>query len=220
MLDITMQRLARPVAAGALGLLGTAIAAAALAPGASAAPSPAPAQNGAPAQHGGPATTLPLPLPGGQHGGQHGGRPGDQHGQPGRPDQRGAFGPTSFRGVALGANLRQVQHAGDLRQKRGTRHCAAYTFRPSHDRRGFDVLISRKYGVANIVAPQDARTPRGIAVGSSLRDLRRAYPGLKGNDRHAWVYATPDKSAAYNFDLYRGRVSQVFLSQTHQDCWR
>jgi hypothetical protein len=59
------------------------------------------------------------------------------------------------------------------------------------------VAISKKYGVERITLPADAKTSKGIGVGSTFAEVKRAYPGAS-EYRDGWS-AGVDGSAGYAF---------------------
>lgn len=54
------------------------------------------------------------------------------------------------------------------------------------------VTISKKYGVSRIVLPKDARTSKGIGVGSTFADVKKAYPSAS-EYRSGWSASLSDK---------------------------
>ncbi|MEU3649563.1 hypothetical protein AB0E59_39770 [Lentzea sp. NPDC034063] len=59
------------------------------------------------------------------------------------------------------------------------------------------VAISKKYGVVRITLPADAKTSRGIGVGSTFAEVKNAYQGAS-EWRAGWS-APIDDSASYAF---------------------
>lgn len=60
-------------------------------------------------------------------------------------------------------------------------------------------------------------TPEGIAPGSRLPDVRRAFPRLTG-DPGSLLFATVGDRAAYRFELAGGRVHNLMLLHPEQGC--
>ena len=98
-------------------------------------------------------------------------------------------------------------------------------------RGGGTVWVSAKYGVVKIEAYPGVSTPQGITLGSSLDDLKRAYPDVAvetdrdmGNgqiqmDDHyrAKVPGNPQTSYRFFIDA-NDRVDAMLLVHTTQDC--
>jgi phage tail sheath gpL-like len=59
------------------------------------------------------------------------------------------------------------------------------------------VAISKKYGVERITLPAEAKTSKGIGVGSTFAEVKRAYPNAS-EYRSGWS-AKVDDNATYAF---------------------
>ncbi|WP_073479834.1 hypothetical protein [Streptoalloteichus hindustanus] len=81
------------------------------------------------------------------------------------------------------------------------------------------VNISTRLGVAVIFAAPTFRSPEGIGIGSSLAEVRSAYPGLQQSPN---IFHTPvpgNANASYHFLLDQDRrVRQFSLAIRGQDC--
>jgi len=76
-------------------------------------------------------------------------------------------------------------------------------------------LVSKKYGLAIIIAQPGMHTPEGIGVGSTVEEVRAAYGELSGSDAYN---TTPVNGASYFF-LTDGRVVNAFqVELADEDC--
>ena len=60
-------------------------------------------------------------------------------------------------------------------------------------------------------------TPEGVTVGTSLVDLRAAYPDLEGDDRVSAAQLS-DSGSYYRFEVDDGRLSSLVLVDLDQQC--
>ncbi|GAA5082446.1 hypothetical protein GCM10023259_091690 [Thermocatellispora tengchongensis] len=132
----------------------------------------------------------------------------------------GAFGPYGYGGVKLGMSAKQARATGKITPKEGWGPCTGWDLkaRPSgRDKVG--LYISKKRGVAVIFAPKGVKTRQGIGIGSTEKQLRKAYPGLKRSASGYPVASVPgNPKASYRFLLSRGRIYEMVLALNDQDC--
>ncbi len=82
--------------------------------------------------------------------------------------------------------------------------------------------LSKKVGVAAIFAVKGMKTPRGIKIGSTKAQLKKAYPKLRESENALWIPVPGNaKKAQYLFLLDRRgkRVDQIALALKTQDCF-
>ncbi|MBG0832866.1 hypothetical protein HS041_34775 [Planomonospora sp. ID67723] len=130
------------------------------------------------------------------------------------------LGPFGYRGVKLEMSVEEARATGKIVRRTHSRPCSAWDFRtPPHRSDGSDLFISRRYGVAAIFAPEGVKTRRGIEIGSTRRQLERAYPRLERNMSGYFTAPVPKNPRAYfYFFLSGGRVADMGLILNHQDC--
>lgn len=89
---------------------------------------------------------------------------------------------------------------------------------PGGDSEGY---ISPKHGVVAISAVPRMGTEAGIQLGSTLADVRKAYPDLKKNDSGYWIHEDaryPDRSLEFGVES-DGTVTEISLVAKDQDCF-
>ncbi|WP_343949016.1 hypothetical protein [Nonomuraea longicatena] len=81
------------------------------------------------------------------------------------------------------------------------------------------MYISKRHGVAMIVAHAGMKTPQGIGLGSSKARLKAAYPGLrKGPGGYPVADVPGNNKAFYVFYAPKIEVTGMSLVLTKQDC--
>ncbi|GAA3446398.1 hypothetical protein [Planomonospora venezuelensis] len=132
----------------------------------------------------------------------------------------GKFGPFGFGGVRLGMSVKKARATKKIVSTFGSGPCTAWDLKayPSGGD-GVGLYISKRHGVAVIAAPKGVKTPRGITIGSTGRQLKKAYPGIrKAVNGYAVITVPGNAKADYLFQLSRGRVSEMILALKSQDC--
>ncbi|GLV52680.1 hypothetical protein TBS_32440 [Thermobispora bispora] len=133
------------------------------------------------------------------------------------------LGPYGYGTLKLGMSLKQARATGLLVQKFPGRGggCSGWDlkkFRTPKNKAG--VWISPRVGVAAIYAGKGMKTPRGIRLGSTFRQLKVAYPGIKKDMYGLYRVRVPGNSKAqYAFEVKRGKVTEFGILLRNQDCF-
>ncbi|GAA3447464.1 hypothetical protein [Planomonospora venezuelensis] len=130
------------------------------------------------------------------------------------------LGPFGYRGVKLEMSLREARETGKIVRTARSGRCSEWNFRTGPNRRnGPDLFISRRHGVAAIFAAEGTETRRGIEIGSTRRQLERAYPDLERVASGYFIASVPrNPEAHFAFLLSGGEVRQMALVLNRQDC--
>ncbi|MFG1977242.1 hypothetical protein ACGFJC_48605 [Nonomuraea fuscirosea] len=132
------------------------------------------------------------------------------------------LGPYGYGGVKLGMTAKQARATGGVVQKMpGGGGCSGWDlkkFRTPKDSVG--VYISPRVGLAAIFAAKGMKTPQGIKIGSTLKQVKAAYPRIKKDFHGFYVITVPgNKKAYYNFSVKRGKVTEYGIALHKQDCF-
>ncbi|MFI6637083.1 hypothetical protein ACIBI7_50060 [Nonomuraea fuscirosea] len=145
-------------------------------------------------------------------------------GAPALAEQKLLLGPTGYGSVKLSMTAAQARATGKIVRKsvRGSLPtCTTWDLkeqRYGNDRAG--VFISKKHGVVAIAAPGNVRTPQGIGRGSTIAQLRRAYPDFRLDEDGPIAGVPGNRKATYVFHLSKTKVLGVGLYLRKQDCFK
>jgi len=133
------------------------------------------------------------------------------------------LGPYGYGALKLGMTVKQAKATGTivLSQPGDKVACSSWNLKKFPIRENsVDVYISPKVGVAAIFSRKGMRTPEGIKIGSTFRDLKTAYPHIKKDYHGFYDTKVPgNKKAYYTFAVTKGKVTQFGLALNDQDCF-
>jgi hypothetical protein len=132
------------------------------------------------------------------------------------------LGPRGLGGLTLGMTRRQAEATSLIEGyevEDFTGNCGISHLRTTGD----TVYFTPGLGLSNITAPDGVRTPEGIRVGSTIKELQRAYPDWEevlggGDSGYGWVEVPGHSKNSYRIDVRDGKVSSVVLSTEGQKC--
>lgn len=129
------------------------------------------------------------------------------------------FGPYGYGGVRLGMTLKQAQATRTIAKKLDGGQCSGWDLKAHPTGRdSVGLYISKKLGVAVIGAPKGVETPEGIKVGSTMKQVKKAYPRLDTTGNYPVAVVPGNPKALYYFLSYRGKVHELALALKNQDC--
>ncbi|MFL6061060.1 MAG: hypothetical protein ACJ72E_07510, partial [Marmoricola sp.] len=100
-----------------------------------------------------------------------------------------------------------------------TTHCSAVTLPYQVPEDGSSSLVSPTVGLAVLFAGPGQMTPEGIGLGSSLADVKKAYPHGHPTTDSSWVTPLPGNTE-YQFlvDRTTHEVYEMDMITDQQDC--
>ncbi|MER7133601.1 hypothetical protein [Streptosporangium saharense] len=132
------------------------------------------------------------------------------------------LGPYGYGAVKLGMTVTQAKKTGDVVKKLpGDGGCSGWdlkNFPTPKDAVG--VYISPNVGLAAIFAAKGMRTPEGIGIGSTAKQVKTAYPQIRKDAHGFYVITVPgNKKAYYTFGVTHGKVTEYGIALNKQDCF-
>lgn len=129
------------------------------------------------------------------------------------------LGPAGYGALKLGMKPDQAQATGLITIERPPPEdfgCGAFKLKKFPD--GSGGYVSARLGVASIFASGDMSTPEHIKVGSTLAQVKQAYPALETGPNSSFVKVPGNEDAVYSFLIDNGRVTELVLDLAKQDC--
>ncbi|WP_449066033.1 hypothetical protein [Planomonospora algeriensis] len=127
------------------------------------------------------------------------------------------FGPFGYRGIKLGMGAEKARATEKIRRVSNRGTCSTWRFRtPPRASLG---ISKRLRAVAYIEAPRSARTPRGIGIGSTRKQMKQAYPKVRRSPSGVFYAPLPrNPKGDYIFVLSGSRINQMVMALDRQDC--
>ncbi|MBF8192892.1 hypothetical protein ITP53_45895 [Nonomuraea sp. K274] len=136
---------------------------------------------------------------------------------------KAALGPYGYGKVKLGMSAKKTKATGRvvLKMPVGEGTCSGWDLKAyPTGKNSVGLYISKRRGVAVIFAPKGVRTPEGIGIGSTMKQIKKAYPGLKTAASGFPYVSVPGNPTAYYafFASKQGEIEELSLGLDTQDC--
>ncbi|TDC98521.1 hypothetical protein E1292_35010 [Nonomuraea deserti] len=133
------------------------------------------------------------------------------------------LGPYGYGKVRLGMSAKKAGATGKvlLKMPLGGGACSGWDLKAHPTgRNSVGLYISKRRGVAVIFAPKDVRTPQSIGIGSTTKQVKKAYPRWKTAASGFLLASVPGNGKAYYafFATKKGTVEELALGLDTQDC--
>lgn len=132
------------------------------------------------------------------------------------------LGPYGYGAVKLGMSATKAKATRQvvLKMSAGSGSCSGWDLKAHPTGKdSVGLYISKKVGVAVIFARKGVRTPQGIGLGSTLKQVKKAYPKVKNSPSgFPYVSVPGNPKAYYAFIPAKGKVRELAFGLTTQDC--
>ncbi|MEO3794416.1 hypothetical protein ABGB14_29740 [Nonomuraea sp. B10E15] len=133
------------------------------------------------------------------------------------------LGPNGYGKVRLGMSAKKARATGKVVLKMPLRggSCSGWDLKAHPTgKNSVGLYISKRRGVAVIFAPKGVRTPEGIGIGSTTKQVKKAYPRWKTAASGFLLASVPgNKKAYYAFIASKkGTVKELAFGLNTQDC--
>ncbi|RNL64257.1 hypothetical protein EFK50_06930 [Nocardioides marmoriginsengisoli] len=134
-------------------------------------------------------------------------------------DYKGDFGPATANGLRLGMSPTEVLATGATIRPGDPDQCRTVVpngLTPEEDR--IDAFLSPTLGVVGIGASPGTKTPEGIGLGSTLAEVKAAYPDGALQNGYWVVPLAPGTEYEIGIES-SGLVGELMLANGNQDCF-
>lgn len=132
------------------------------------------------------------------------------------------LGPYGYGAVKLGMSATKAKATGKIvfKMAAGAGSCSGWDLKAHPTGKGrVGLYISKNVGVAVILAPKGVKTPQGVGLGSTMKQVKRAYPRLKTSPSGFPYVSVPGNPKAYYAFLHsKGKVRQLAFALDTQNC--
>jgi hypothetical protein len=139
-----------------------------------------------------------------------------------KPKKQPKLGPAGFGKVRLGMTAKQAKRTGQVVLKFSANggSCSGWDLKAHRTpKESVGLFLSKKRGVAVIFAEKGMKTPRGIGLGSTKKQVRTAYPHYHSVEYGYFIAVPGNKKAIYMVGFAKnGRVAEMSLALRTQDC--
>ncbi|MFD9950357.1 hypothetical protein ACFWYW_48170 [Nonomuraea sp. NPDC059023] len=132
------------------------------------------------------------------------------------------LGPYGVGKLKLGMTAKRAKATGTVVLKWRDKHssCSGWDLKAHPTgKNSVGLYISKKRGVAVIFAGKGMRTPEGIGIGATMRQIRRAYPKVRTpRGLNPYVRVPGNPKAYYTFFVGKKKLEQLSIAVVWQDC--
>ncbi|MEV6350627.1 hypothetical protein [Actinoplanes sp. NPDC051851] len=133
------------------------------------------------------------------------------------------FGPVGWNGLNIGMTVAQAKATGQIKNYKATEGCAQSQLKGATGDDG-TVIHSPTLGIIAIQAYGKMHTPEGIAIGSTVKQVKAAYPNLDDDilAEFGRAFATVSGSgdAHYRFEFNSSnKIENLWLEHESQNCY-
>ncbi|MEV6286658.1 hypothetical protein [Kribbella sp. NPDC051770] len=132
------------------------------------------------------------------------------------------LGPDGYGKLKLGMTVDQAKATGELGTKKSGDNCEGYDLK-SHptDADTVGVYFSKAHGLVVIFAKDTMATPEGIKLGSTVDQLKTAYPKAATSENGITVDVPGSTTAYYTAGTTEDTksIAELGLSTKNQDCF-
>ncbi|MEV5569189.1 hypothetical protein AB0L06_04010 [Spirillospora sp. NPDC052269] len=131
------------------------------------------------------------------------------------------LGPSGFGALKLGMTTARAKATGQIVLKSAPQGAGCGTFSLKAHPAGANAVggyVSPHYGVASIAARPGMRTPQGIGLGSTLAQVKHAYPHLQTGVNGSSAPVPGNAKAVYSFLVTNDKIKELSLDLKTQDC--